>query len=97
VPLAIDIEISEPTRVSPPPVPETPEIPEIPEIEEEQTHERAPTPMPIVDAEDVRAILEALGPPEEGAPAQDILPEETQPHKPEHKEKKGFFSKLFKK
>jgi uncharacterized protein (TIGR02266 family) len=90
-PLAIDIEISEPTRVSPPPVPEALDV------EEEQTRERAPTPMPIVDAEDVRAILDALGPPEEGAPSQDILPEETQPHKPEHKEKKGFFSKLFKK
>ena len=90
-PIAVDVEISEPTGVSAPPVPETPEI------EEEQTRERAPSSMPIVDAEDVRAILEALGAPEEGAPAQEVLPEETQPHKPDQKEKKGFFSKLFKK
>ena len=51
----------------------------------------------VITAKVHQALREVDIAPEEGAPAQEVLPEETQPHKPDQKEKKGFFSKLFKK
>ncbi len=98
---AVETESTEPTRVSEPPVMPPHDDPEA--LEEERTRVRSPTPMsmPIVlgDAEDVADVLDALDrvPPAPGEtaaappPGPEDTPSQSKP------EKKGFFSKLFKK
>jgi uncharacterized protein (TIGR02266 family) len=102
--LAVDPEISEPTRVSEPPAmlqhDETePELPELQEPEEERTRVRAPTPISLHEAEDVADVLDALDQvtavrgdaATPSPPGDEDTPSQSKPGK------KGFFSKLFKK